>query len=153
MFKVMTYNIQHGIDYIHRLSTSNVRIDLLKIASIIKDTNASIISLNEVYDAPVKDLDKQAIFIASKLGFNYVFGKAIDIRGGEYGNALLSKYPILDKYIKPFIGAREFLHDKMGSYSRYCLWFKGGNPSDYNKIKEITERFSLKTVKILPPST
>lgn len=96
MFKVMTYNIQHGIDYIHRLSTNEVRIDLLKIASIIKDTNASIISLNEVYDAPVKDLDKQAFFIASKLGFNYVFGKAIDIRGGEYGNALLSKYPILE---------------------------------------------------------
>ena len=38
----------------------------------------------------------------------------------EEKDALLSKYPILDKYIKPFIGAREFLHDKMGSYSRYC---------------------------------
>ena len=60
---------------------------------------------------------------------------------------LLSKYPILDKYIKPFIGAREFLHDKMGSYSRYCLWFKDGNPGDYNKIKEIIER--LERVKAL----
>ena len=65
----------------------------------------------------------------------------------EEKDALLSKYPILDKYIKPFIGAREFLHDKMGSYSRYCLWFKGGNPGDYNKIKEILER--LERVKAL----
>ena len=65
----------------------------------------------------------------------------------EEKDALLSKYPILDKYIKPFIGAREFLHDKMGSYSRYCLWFKGGNPGDYNKIKEIVER--LERVKAL----
>lgn len=55
-------------------------------------------------------------------------------------NELLKKYPILDKYIRPFIGAREFLHDKMGTYSRYCLWFKGGTPSDYIKINEITDR-------------
>ena len=65
----------------------------------------------------------------------------------EEKDELLSKYPILNKYIKPFIGAREFLHDKMGSYSRYCLWFKDGNPSDYNKIKEIIER--LERVKAL----
>ena len=65
----------------------------------------------------------------------------------EEKDELLSKYPILNKYIKPFIGAREFLHDKMGSYSRYCLWFKGGNPGDYNKIKEIVER--LERVKAL----
>lgn len=54
---------------------------------------------------------------------------------------LEAKYPILTKYIRPFIGAREFLHDKLGEFSRYCLWFKGGNPSDYAKIPEIKERF------------
>ena len=53
---------------------------------------------------------------------------------------LLQKYPVLNKYIKPFIGAREFLHDKVGSFSRYCLWFKDGNPSEYSKIPEIKER-------------
>ena len=52
-----------------------------------------------------------------------------------------TKYPILKKYIRPFIGAREFLHDKLGEFSRYCLWFKDGNPSDYAKIPEIKERF------------
>ena len=54
---------------------------------------------------------------------------------------LEAKYPILAKYIRPFIGAREFLHDKVGEFSRYCLWFKDGNPSDYAKIPEIKERF------------
>ena len=54
---------------------------------------------------------------------------------------LEAKYPILKKYIRPFIGAREFLHDKLGEFSRYCLWFKDGNPSDYAKISEIKERF------------
>ena len=50
---------------------------------------------------------------------------------------LEAKYPILAKYIRPFIGAREFLHDKVGEFSRYCFWFKYGNPSDYANIPEI----------------
>ncbi|MCH5260771.1 MAG: class I SAM-dependent DNA methyltransferase [Lachnospiraceae bacterium] len=53
---------------------------------------------------------------------------------------LEGKYPILCKYIKPFIGAKEFLHDKLGSHSRYCLWFQGGNPSEYVNIGAIKER-------------
>ena len=94
MFKIMTYNIQHGIDYIHRVNTKEVLINLEKIADIVKSTDASIICLNEVYDAPVVDLEEQAKVIANYLGYHYFFGKAIEIRGGYYGNALLSKYPI-----------------------------------------------------------
>ncbi len=58
----------------------------------------------------------------------------------EEKEEMLRKYPVLNKYIRPFIGAREFLHDKVGSFSRYCLWFKDGNPSEYSKIPEIKER-------------
>ncbi len=53
---------------------------------------------------------------------------------------LEAKYPVLAKYIRPFIGAREFLHDKVGDFSRYCFWFKDGNPSDYANIPEIKSR-------------
>ena len=53
---------------------------------------------------------------------------------------LEGKYPILARYIRPFIGAREFLHDKVGEFSRYCLWFKDGNPADYGNIPEIKAR-------------
>ena len=60
---------------------------------------------------------------------------------------LEDKYPILAKYIRPFIGAREFLHDKVGEFSRYCLWFKDGNPSDYGNIPEIKAR--LERVKAI----
>ena len=60
---------------------------------------------------------------------------------------LEGKYPILAKYIRPFIGAREFLHDKVGKFSRYCLWFKDGNPADYGKIPEIKAR--LQRVKAI----
>ncbi len=58
----------------------------------------------------------------------------------EEKDILIDKYPILKKYIRPFIGAREFLHDKMNQLSRYCLWFANGNPTDYKNIKEIRER-------------
>lgn len=60
-------------------------------------------------------------------------------------------YPVLKKYIKPFIGAREFLHDNVNSFSRYCLWFKDGNASDYANIKEIRDR--LEKVKALRKSS
>ena len=60
---------------------------------------------------------------------------------------LESKYPALAKYIRPFIGAREFLHDKVGEFSRYCLWLKDGNPSDYANIPEIKVR--LQKVKAI----
>lgn len=57
------------------------------------------------------------------------------------------KYPQLKKYIRPFIGSREFLHDKVGSFSRYCFWFVDSNPADYSTIPEIRER--LERVKNL----
>ena len=53
---------------------------------------------------------------------------------------LESKYPALARYIRPFIGAREFLHDKVGEFSRHCLWLKDGNPSDYANIPEVKVR-------------
>ena len=91
--KIMTYNIQHGIDYIHRLKTKEVVINLDKIAEIIKKENPDIIGVNEVYDAPVAYLENQTKAIAEKIGYYYYFGKAISIKGGYYGNAILSRYP------------------------------------------------------------
>jgi len=67
------------------------------------------------------------------------------------GNLLLSidqkehleiEYPILEKYIKPFIGGREFLDNPVQKYTRYCLWFKDGNPHDFSNINEIKKRLT-----------
>lgn len=40
----------------------------------------------------------------------------------EETKTMSKKYPILSKYIRPFIGAHEFLHD-LNERTRYCLWF------------------------------
>ena len=55
-------------------------------------------------------------------------------------NELINKYPILEKYIKPFIGGKEFTHNKMGEFTRFCFWFKGGNPAEYTRISEVKQR-------------
>lgn len=70
----------------------------------------------------------------------------------EIRKVLIQKYPILNKYILPFIGAREFLHDKMGDFSRYCFWFKNGNPSDYKNIMEVKKRLEIVREKRLSSS-
>lgn len=99
MIKVMTFNIQHGIDHLHRMKTKEMKVDLDKVVNLIKKYSPDIVGLNEVYDAPHPFLERQAKYIASKLGYNYQFGKAIDIKNGYYGNALLSKYPIVNTEI------------------------------------------------------
>ena len=40
----------------------------------------------------------------------------------EEAKTMSKEYPILSKYIRPFIGAHEFLHD-LNERTRYCLWF------------------------------
>ena len=59
----------------------------------------------------------------------------------EEHSEFLLKYPQAEKFIRPFIGAREFLHDKTGQFSRYCFWFKDVSPMEYCDIKELNERF------------
>ncbi len=56
---------------------------------------------------------------------------------------LILKEPLAEKYIKPFIGAEEFLH----SIPRFCLWLKNASPSDISKMPLIKER--LAQVKIM----
>ena len=65
------------------------------------------------------------------------------LMSAEEKDILLAKYPILQKYIRPFIGAREFLHDKIGMYSRYCLWFKDGDNREFANIPEIRKRLQI----------
>ncbi|MBE6824399.1 MAG: class I SAM-dependent DNA methyltransferase [Ruminococcaceae bacterium] len=48
----------------------------------------------------------------------------------------VTKYPYLKKYIKVYMGSRDFINN----IERYCFWFIGANPSDYRNIPEVRER-------------
>ena len=56
-------------------------------------------------------------------------------------NILISKYPQAEKFIKIFIGGKDFLYNQ----KRYCLWLVNANPSEIKKIPPIYDR--IKNVK------
>ena len=45
---------------------------------------------------------------------------------------LIAEYASIEHYIKPFLGAEEFINSK----SRWCLWFNGISESDLQNLKE-----------------
>jgi endonuclease/exonuclease/phosphatase family metal-dependent hydrolase len=88
----MSYNIHHC----NPPSRPGI-IDLDAIVQAISRQNPDIIALQEV-DVNTGRSGKihQASEIARKLHMHYFFGKAIDHDGGEYGVAILSKYPLTE---------------------------------------------------------
>ncbi|MCM4155748.1 endonuclease [Gramella sp. AN32] len=91
----MAYNIHHA----NPPSKPDV-IDINAIINVIRNQNPDVVALQEVdvnteRSGPIN----QAEIIATGLNMNYYFGKAIDYDGGEYGVAILSKFPISETVI------------------------------------------------------
>lgn len=86
---VVSYNIHHGAD---------ASLDMNVIANCIKSVDADVVGIQEI-DVCTKRLSGRDTLkeLKEALGFEYArFVKCIDYQGGEYGIALLSKYPIVD---------------------------------------------------------
>ena len=62
-------------------------------------------------------------------------------------NCLVADDIELEKFVKFFIGADEFLNNK----KRYCIWLVGANPAEYKNNKFIAER--IQNVKTLRESS
>lgn len=89
--RVLTYNIQHGRGL-------DDKVDLLRIADLIKEKNPHIVTLQEV-DVGVErsgNIDIMKV-LSGYLGMEPVFYKNISHEGGEYGNGLLTSMPLLSK--------------------------------------------------------
>lgn len=56
----------------------------------------------------------------------------------EEKNELISQYPDAQNLIRPYIGSYEFINRK----SRFCLWLKDANPSEYRNIPPIMQRLA-----------
>ncbi len=84
-----TYNI-------HRCIGADGRYDPGRIALVLEELDADLIGLQEVDSrlAAPGGCD-QLSYLAGRLGFNVVAGLNIVCRRGHYGNALLSRWPIL----------------------------------------------------------
>ena len=56
----------------------------------------------------------------------------------EEREELLKKSPTLSRYVRPFVGADEFIKGK----ERYCLWLDGANPDDLMHSAELARRIA-----------
>lgn len=54
-------------------------------------------------------------------------------------NDFLQKDPLSKQFIKPLIGASEYIKNK----KRWCLWLDGANPSEIKKCPKVMERIKL----------
>ena len=87
---VMSYNIHHGRGI-------DGEVDLERIAKLIRDTGAELVALQEVDKGTQRTNQRDlAAELAELTGMKHVFEKNIDFQGGEYGNAILSRFPITD---------------------------------------------------------
>ncbi len=87
--KVMTYNIHHA-----NPPAKPGLIDLDAIAGVIKKENPDLVGLQEVdrFTKRSGNMDEAKV-LAEKTGMHYQFFKAIDHDGGDYGVAILSRFP------------------------------------------------------------
>ena len=93
--RLATYNIQHG-----RRPDGEVDVDLL--ARSCAALHADVLGLQEV-DVNLRrshDADTAAV-VAAECGMAFVFGEAIAVRGGQFGNALLVRGTIDDVEVLP----------------------------------------------------
>lgn len=88
VLRVMTYNIHHGAGL-------DGKVDLARIAELIKQERADIVALQEV-DKGVRRTARRDLTaeLASLTGMTGIFSNNFHFQGGEYGNAVLTRFPV-----------------------------------------------------------
>lgn len=102
--RVMSYNIHHG-------EGLDQRLDLERIAKLIVDAKADIVGLQEV-DRGMDRTQKRDLpaELAKLTGLQAHFEKNISIQGGEYGNAVLTRFPakrVKNTHLKSFANGEQ----------------------------------------------
>lgn len=86
--RVVTYNV-------HKCRGMDGRVRPARVVQVLREVKADIIALQEVLsirgEAPEAD---QAAFLAEGLGMRYAIGENRMLRGGPYGNVVLSRFPV-----------------------------------------------------------
>ncbi|WP_377558951.1 endonuclease/exonuclease/phosphatase family protein [Ornithinibacillus salinisoli] len=112
----MTYNIHHG-------KSVDKQLNLDQIGYVIEKSNADIIGLNEVdkYFSNRSEFEDQISWLAKHLKMEQAFTHSIKLKSRDrenerqYGNALLSRFPIVNKkdhhfnFIKGLVEGRSML--------------------------------------------
>ena len=87
--RIATYNIHKGRGL-------DQRVQIGRIAEVLREIDGDIIALQEVLSIEGKNTkDHQARFIAREMGFHYRIGENRRLQGGAYGNVTLSRFPLI----------------------------------------------------------
>ncbi|MEA2708145.1 MAG: hypothetical protein QOF78_746 [Phycisphaerales bacterium] len=96
---VMTYNIHHG-------AGMDGRLDLPRIARVIRDAKPDLVALQEVDSGTARvGVVDEAAELARLLNMHHAYGPAMNYDGGKYGNAILSRRKIIESRIIPLLYA------------------------------------------------
>jgi endonuclease/exonuclease/phosphatase family metal-dependent hydrolase len=88
MLRIVTYNV-------HKCRGLDRRVRPERIARVLGETEADVIALQEVLSVEGREREHdQARFLADALGMDYHLGENRRLRGGAYGNVILSRLPI-----------------------------------------------------------
>ena len=89
--RVLSYNIHHG-------AGTDGKLDLQRIAGVIRSANPDIVALQEVDQRVTRSgsID-QPSELAKLTGMQVLFAGNIQFQGGLYGNAVLTKFIVEDK--------------------------------------------------------
>src|SRR5215831_542821 len=85
--RIVTYNIHKG-------RGMDGRVSIKRIAEVLAEVDADIVALQEVFSAS-DGREGQVESLADALGLKSVFGRTRHHLGRPYGNALLSRWPIV----------------------------------------------------------
>jgi len=99
--RILCWNLHHGVGEDNKL-------DLERIAKVISEQKPDLVALQEIDRkcSRTKGVD-QAAELARLTGLQMTFGKAMDFDGGEYGQVLLSRFPIASTQVHKLPGDGE----------------------------------------------
>ena len=99
--RVLVYNIHHG-------AGTDGKLDMERIAGVIERAEPDLVALQEVDRGTrrTEGIDQPAV-LGEMTGLHAAFGKAIDYQGGDYGQAILSRFPIQDVQVHPLPGSHD----------------------------------------------
>lgn len=155
--KIMSYNIHIAIP-----PTKPGTTDIDAIVKAIKEQDPDIIALQEVDVNTVRTGKiNEAALIAEKLKMNFFFAKAIDHDGGDYGVAILSKFPLSETKIhrltiiagtngEPRVMATAKVTLKNGQTIRFASTHLDARGDSENREKQISEINAIGASETLP---
>jgi endonuclease/exonuclease/phosphatase family metal-dependent hydrolase len=91
VLRVLQFNIRAGI------SGTGV-VDAAQIAREIEEVRPDLVSLNEVDSNTLRTRLDEPAYLARATGLHVVYGPNLLYDGGRFGNAILTRYPVLESH-------------------------------------------------------